>query len=154
MADSNKPTGGAQYGFEPWIPGGNKSIPTINKSTYIVNKATAISNASGTTSKIGDQGTSTTTDKKTTDVSPKDQNNDFENLKREFDALKGAFYKNNFQTSQDFTKKSKFTSVLIVPTLATAPSTCAQGSLYCNSGTGKLYICSATNTWTIVGTQS
>lgn len=37
---------------------------------------------------------------------------------------------------------------------ATNPSTCVKGSLSMNTTDGKLYVCSATNTWTVVGTQT
>lgn len=75
-------------------------------------------------------------------------------LKRRFDALEQEFYRNNFSALQDFPKKSRFNTALRVPVFATAPTKCELGELYANSGTGKLYVCSATDTWTVVGTQS
>ena len=89
-----------------------------------------------------------------TDVTPKDQNNEIGVVKRDIKALKGAFYKNNFPTSQKFTKASEFTNTLKLPVYATAPPVCVQGEVYVNSGTGKLYVCSASNTWSLVGTQT
>lgn len=89
----------------------------------------------------------------------KDMNNEFLNkqiddLKLAVQALNDEFYANNFTASQDFNKYSRFNTRLKVPTLATAPSSCEIGELYVNSGTGKLYVCSAANTWSLVGTQS
>lgn len=73
------------------------------------------------------------------------------NLQTSFDEMSQNFYKNNFTSHQDFTKSSTFTSSLKVPSYTTLP-TCQVGEI-CESS-GKLYICSATNTWTVVGTQS
>jgi hypothetical protein len=72
-------------------------------------------------------------------------------LKSELDTLSQNFYKNNFSSSQDFNKASRFNTSLKVPSYSTLP-TCEVGEV-CESS-GKLYICSATDTWTIVGTQS
>lgn len=88
------------------------------------------------------------------DVTPKQQNNELALVQAEVKALKGAFYKNNFISSQDFPKYTRFLTRTKLPTLATAPTTCEIGEVYVNSGTGKLYVCSSANTWTIVGTQS
>lgn len=60
-------------------------------------------------------------------------------------------YTNNFSASQDFNKFSSFNTRLRVPNLATLPTTCEVGEVCCVAG--KLRVCSATNTWTIVGTQ-
>lgn len=81
-------------------------------------------------------------------------NPEIEKLRRDLEDLTAEVYRNNFSTSQDFTKYSRFKTRLKVPTLASAPATCEIGEVYVNSGTGKLYVCSAVNTWTIVGTQS
>jgi hypothetical protein len=91
---------------------------------------------------------------KVTDVTPKTENNQIEILQRDLKSLKGAFYKNNFPTSQKFTKSTQFTNTLMLPVYATAPAVCQQGEVYVNSASGKLYVCSATNTWSLVGTQS
>lgn len=85
---------------------------------------------------------------------PNDPQNRIRKLEEEVAALKGAYYSNNFTASQDFQKYSRFNTALRVPTLSSAPSTCEIGQLYCNSTSGKLYVCSAANTWTIVGTQT
>lgn len=83
-----------------------------------------------------------------------DNNSELNQLRQRLEALEGDFYRNNFTTSQDFPKYSRFKTRLKVPTLASAPATCEIGEVYVNSGTGKLYVCSAVNTWTIAGTQS
>lgn len=85
---------------------------------------------------------------------PNDSQKQIEELRKQLDALKNEFYRNNFSSSQDFQKYSRFNSRLKVPTLATAPTTCEIGELHVISTTGKLYVCSSANTWTIVGTQS
>lgn len=74
-----------------------------------------------------------------------------EKLKSDLDMLSQNFYKNNFSSHQDFNKSCNFTTKLKVPSYSTLPL-CEVGEV-CESG-GKLFICSATNTWTIVGTQS
>ena len=74
------------------------------------------------------------------------------NLKMEIEALKQEFYRNNFSSRQDFSKYSDFKTMLKVPSYASAPSTCQVGEVI--EVSGKLKICSATNTWTTVGTQS
>jgi hypothetical protein len=73
-------------------------------------------------------------------------------LKQELDMLKAEYYRNNFSTRQDFSKYSDFKSKLKVPVFTALPSTCEIGEI--GSYSGKLYVCSATNTWAIVGTQS
>lgn len=85
---------------------------------------------------------------------PPNQKNQLAYLQKQIDALRSEVYSNNFKTSQDFQKYSRFNTRLRIPTLSAAPSTCEQGELYVNSGTGKLYVCSAANTWSLVGTQS
>ncbi len=72
-------------------------------------------------------------------------------LQGDFDALSQQFYKNNFSSHQDFNKDSNFSTKLKIPSYTTLPS-CQTGEIL-ESG-GKLYICSATDTWTVVGTQS
>lgn len=71
-------------------------------------------------------------------------------LQNDFSALSQQFYKNNFTSHQDFTKSCNFTTKLKVPSYSTLP-TCEVGEI-AESG-GVLYICSATDTWTVVGTQ-
>lgn len=74
-----------------------------------------------------------------------------EKLSNQVEVLSQNFYKNNFSSYQDFNKSSSFNTALKVPVFTTLP-TCSVGQLCVSSG--KLYVCSATNTWTIVGTQS
>lgn len=73
-------------------------------------------------------------------------------LKQDLAALNGEYYANNFTGSQDFNKFSRFNSRLKVPYYASLPTTCETGEII--EVGGKLRICSATNTWTIVGTQT
>jgi hypothetical protein len=73
-------------------------------------------------------------------------------LKREIEALRMEFYRGNFSSRQDFTKYSDFQTALKVPHFGSLPSTCNVGEI--GEYDGKLYICSATNTWSIAGTQS
>jgi hypothetical protein len=77
-----------------------------------------------------------------------------EMMKQTLESLQAEFYKNNFSGSQDFTKKVRFQAEVVVQKAGTAPAKCEQGALYVNTGTGKLYVCSATNTWSLVGTQA
>lgn len=75
-----------------------------------------------------------------------------EKLERDNFSINQEVYLNNFSARQDFNKYSNFTTRLKVPYYATAPSTCEVGEII--EVAGKLRICSATNTWTIVGTQT
>lgn len=75
-------------------------------------------------------------------------------LKQEVEALKAELYKGNFSGSQDFNKKVRMNTAFRVPVYGTAPAKCELGELYVNSGTGKAYVCSATNTWSLIGTQA
>lgn len=73
-------------------------------------------------------------------------------LQADLEALNAEFYANNFTASQDFNKYSRFNTRIKVPTLTATPTTCEVGELCVVDG--KLRVCSAANTWTIVGTQS
>lgn len=77
---------------------------------------------------------------------------EIEKLKSDFSSLNEEFYRNNFTANQDFVKYSNFTSRLKVPHYDTLPAACEVGEI-CESA-GKLRICSAANTWSVVGTQS
>jgi hypothetical protein len=68
--------------------------------------------------------------------------------------LENKFYNNNFTANQKFPKSSDFTGRLRVPRVTATPSTCQIGEVCVVSSTGKLYVCSAANTWSLVGTQS
>jgi len=73
-------------------------------------------------------------------------------LTKDLAALNAEVYSNNFTASQDFQKYSRFNTRLKIPHYATAPSSCEVGELI--EVNGKAYICSAINTWSIIGTQS
>lgn len=73
-------------------------------------------------------------------------------LKADLKSLNDEFYNNNFSAHQEFNKYSNFSTRLKVPHYTSNPSTCQVGEIIENGG--KLYICSAVNTWTICGTQS
>ena len=75
-----------------------------------------------------------------------------QDLTTDLNSMKDEFYRNNFSSSQDFSKYSRFNSRLKVPHYATLPTMCEVGEVIESSG--KLYICSATNTYTVVGTQT
>jgi hypothetical protein len=72
-------------------------------------------------------------------------------LQAQISELQAAFYKNNFSAYQAFNKASEFSTSLKIPVYTTLPS-CEVGQI-CVFG-GKLYVASATNTWTVAGTQS
>lgn len=72
-------------------------------------------------------------------------------LKTDLDALSSAFYRNNFYASQDFNKACRFNTSLKVPHYSSAPSTNEVGQII-EIG-GKLYISTAVNTFTLVGSQ-
>lgn len=82
-----------------------------------------------------------------------DNKSQLEMIKQEIESLKAELYRGNFTGSQDFTKYVRFNSRVKLPVYGTAPAKCDQGEVYVNT-TGKLYVCSAANTWSLVGTQS
>ncbi len=73
-------------------------------------------------------------------------------LNNELNLFKSEFYSNNFTANQTFNKYSSFTTRLKVPSYSTLPATCEVGEVV--ESAGKLRICSATNTWTVVGAQT
>lgn len=79
-------------------------------------------------------------------------------LQSQVDTLSGAFYKNNFTSSQTFNKDCTFSSRLRVPVFSSAPSTAEVGDIICIAG--ELFICTTPSTggsgavWTLVGSQS
>lgn len=77
--------------------------------------------------------------------------NRIEKLERDLFDLNQEVYRNNFKAHQDFNKTSFFNTRLKVPVYSSLPSTCEEGELVCVGG--GLYIASATNTWSLVGTQ-
>ncbi len=82
-------------------------------------------------------------------MNPQEQ---IDKLQRDLNALIEEVYRNNFSGRQDFTKYSNFTTKLKVPHLTALPTVGETGEIFEYSG--KLYICSATNTFTVVGTQT
>ncbi len=85
---------------------------------------------------------------------PNDTQAQIERLRRDLEDLINEVYANNFSASQDFNKYSRFNTRLRVPIYSSAPSTAEIGELYANSSNGKLYVCTAANTWTLVGSQT
>lgn len=74
-------------------------------------------------------------------------------LQSQLNDLSGAFYRNNFTSSQSFNKDCTFNSRLRVPVYSAAPSISEIGDLIAVGG--KLYICTTANSvFTLVGTQS
>ena len=73
-------------------------------------------------------------------------------LQADIKALNDEFYSNNFISNQDFNKYVRFNTRLKVPHYDSLPNTCEVGEIA--ESAGKFRICSAANTWTIVGTQS
>jgi transposase len=81
-----------------------------------------------------------------------DLQSQIESLKQQLESLKAEYYLNNFTGSQDYNKYVRFNSRLKVPHYASAPATCEVGEII--EVGGELLICSATNTFTVVGTQT
>ncbi len=77
-----------------------------------------------------------------------DNNTQLEMLRQEVESLKAELYKGNFTGSQDFTKYVRFNSKIRFPVVASLPATCELGEAKVLSSNGKLYICSAADTWT------
>ena len=85
---------------------------------------------------------------------PNDLQIQLNQLKADFEALNAEVYTNNFTSSQDFNKYSRFNTRIKVPTYATAPTVAEIGELYANSTNGRLFVCTAANVWSLVGTQA
>jgi hypothetical protein len=75
-----------------------------------------------------------------------------DDLKTSLEAVSNEYYLNNFSTSQDFQKYSRFNVRLKVPHYASDPTTAEVGEII--EVGGKLKICSSANVFTICGTQS
>ena len=71
-----------------------------------------------------------------------DEQKQFNQLKKDFEALKAEYYRNNFSSSQDFQKYCRFNGRFKITHYDSLPAT------------GELNICSAVDTWTVVGTQT
>jgi hypothetical protein len=74
-----------------------------------------------------------------------------QDLQKKLDNLQGDFYANNFSSSQDFNKYSRFNTRIKIPHVTALATICEVGELCEYSGTA--YICSSANTWSIIGTQ-
>jgi hypothetical protein len=76
-------------------------------------------------------------------------------LERQLSELREVVYKNNFTSSQDFNKYSRFNSRLKVPNYTSNPTIGEVGDII--EVGGKLKICTTASTtaptWTIVGLQ-
>lgn len=77
---------------------------------------------------------------------------EIQKLKRELASLTAMMHQNNFMGSQDFNKVCRFNSTLKVPRYSSAPATSEVGQII-EIG-GKLYISTAVNTFTLVGSQT
>lgn len=73
-------------------------------------------------------------------------------LKADLESLRQEVYRNNFSSRQDFNKFSNFTTRLKIPHYDQVPPVAEVGELI--EVGGILLICSASNTFTVVGTQS
>lgn len=79
-------------------------------------------------------------------------------LQAQVNDLSGAFYKNNFISSQTFNKDCVFNSRLRVPVYSSAPTSAGVGDLIAVAG--DLFICTTASTggagavFTLVGSQS
>ena len=67
-------------------------------------------------------------------------------LTKDLNDLIQEVYLNNFSAHRDFNKICHFNSRIKLPVVASLPATCDIGELI--SSGGKLYLCSASNTWT------
>lgn len=85
---------------------------------------------------------------------PNNLQSQIQELRAQLESFHQEFYRGNFSASQDHSKYARFNSRLRVPIYASAPSVCEIGELYANSANGKLYVCTAANTWTLVGSQT
>lgn len=81
-----------------------------------------------------------------------DYQKQIDQLKADLKALNDEVYRNNFSASQDFNKASSFTVKLKVPHYSVLPITAEVGEII--EVSGKLYICSSPNVWSVAGTQS
>lgn len=85
-------------------------------------------------------------------MTPEETKKRIEDLEKSLKDLSAEYHTNNFTASQDFNKYSRFNTRLRVPHLSATPTSCETGEL-CEVS-GKLYVCSAADTWVVAGTQS
>jgi hypothetical protein len=83
---------------------------------------------------------------------PNNTQQQIDQLRQDLQALNDEVYRNNFTSTRDENKFVRFNSNLKVPKYTALPSTCEVSQI--GVFNGKLYVCSASNTWTIVGTQT
>ena len=69
-------------------------------------------------------------------------------LRQDLEALKSEIYRNNFSSSQDFNKFSRFTTRLKIPHYDAVPPVCESGEIIEVGGT--LMVCSSSNVYTVV----
>ena len=81
-----------------------------------------------------------------------DYQNQIDTLKADLKALNDEVYRNNFSATQDFNKASSFTVKLKVPHYSALPTVAEVGEII--EVSGKLYICSTPNAWSLVGSQT
>jgi hypothetical protein len=79
-------------------------------------------------------------------------NDEIKKLNLRITELENEISRNNFVGFQSFGKYCDFTDRLKVPVYSSLPNSARTGELVVVSG--KLWVASAINTWTIVGTQS
>ena len=84
---------------------------------------------------------------------PNDLQIQLNQLRADLEALTAEVYTNNFTSSQDFNKFTRFNTRLKVPIFAVAPTVAEIGELYADSTNGRLFVCTAANVWSLVGTQ-
>lgn len=81
-----------------------------------------------------------------------DTQTQLDKLTEDLKALNDEVYANNFSSSQDFNKFSRFNTRLKIPHYPVLPTVCEIGELV--EVGGKLYIGSSINRFSLVGTQS
>lgn len=82
---------------------------------------------------------------------PNDLQLQINRLQAQLELLSAEYHLNNFASSQDVNKYTRYNTRLKVPHYATAPAICEVGEII--EVGGKLKVCSAANTYTTVGTQ-
>jgi hypothetical protein len=81
-----------------------------------------------------------------------DTKTQIEKLRKDLNDLTDEVYNGNFTSQQDFKKDVRFSARVKLPNLTTLPSTCSVGEITVSGG--KAYVCSATNVWTVIGSQT
>lgn len=83
---------------------------------------------------------------------PNHYENRIASLERDLINLRAEFYRNNFTSNRDENKFVRFNSRVKAPKFSALPATCEVSEYGVFNGI--FYVCSATNTWTKVGTQT